>query len=339
MDVEAFTMAKDPKDAARNEDRYLIVPGRAYAVIDGSSDKTGLRHKGRTGGQAASAAVEDVIREVCEIDHPERIEAGWLSDRFRERFEILHEEIRASNGTDAPAAMWSGAQLALALQGPESIRFIVVGDSGVRLNGREIFQFHQPLDDICASIRKAVWNHLDVQGVPSEDKNTIARAYTIGGLAEVLPQWTRWIDEDDLPTLRRMAGEHATRLQADLDRGVLEKAVLGGLREQYLYINRIHPLGAPSINGFPIPRDYIMQVDRDLEEIETIELFTDGYFGCPDGTTIADWEDRIARIESTDPEKIGDHASTKGSANGHFADDRTVLILRREPRTLQRSLS
>ncbi len=332
-------MAKDPKDMARNEDRYVVVPGRAYAVIDGSSDKTGLRHNGRTGGQAASAAVEDVIREVCLVDHPERIEAGWLSDRLRERFETLHEEIRASNGSEAPAAMWFGAQLALALKGPESFRFIVIGDSGVRLNGREVFQFHQPLDDICASIRKAVWNHLDALGVGSEDKNTIARAYTISGLAEVLPQWTRWIDEGALPALRRTAEDHAARLQPGLDKEILEKAVLGGLREQYLYINRIHPLGAPSINGFPIPRDYVMQVDRGLDDIETIELFTDGYFGCPDGTAIADWEDRIAEIESTDPEKIGDHASTKGSANGHFTDDRTVLILRREPRTLQRSLS
>ena len=339
MDVEAFTMAKDPKDAARNEDRYVVVPGRAYAVIDGSSDKTGLRHNGRTGGQAAGAAVEEVIHEVCQVEHPERIEAGWLSARLQERFQALQEEISASNGSDAPTAMWFGAQLALALEGAESFRFIVIGDSGLRLNGHEVYQFHQPLDDICASIRKAVWNHLDALGVSAEETNEVARAYTINGLTAVLPQWAGWIGEDSLPELRRAACIHAARQQKNLDMAVIEKAVLGGLREQYLYFNRIHPLGAPSINGFPIPQELIMQVDRDIEDVETIELFSDGYFGWPEGTNIADWEDHIARIESSDPEKIGDHASTKGSANGHFADDRTILILRREPGTLLRSLS
>ena len=154
----------------------------------------------------------------------------------------------------------------------------------------------------------------------------------------MLPRWTEWIGEDSLPALREAAYGHAAGLQKALDKAAIERAVLGGLREQYLYINRTHPLGAPSINGFPIPRELIVQVDRDIDDIETIELFTDGYFGCPEGTTVADWESRLARIEASDPEKIGDHPSTKGSSNGHFSDDRTVLILRREPRPLQRSL-
>lgn len=339
MQLEAFTLAKDPNDAARNEDRYVVVPGRAYAVIDGVSDKTGLRYKGLTGGQAAGQAVEDVIREICRIERPETIEADWLSARLQERFRLLHEEIRSSNVSDAPPTTWFGAQLVLALEGRTSFRFIIIGDSGLRLNGCEIFRFHQLLDDICASIRKVVWNHLDARGTPDEAKNEIARAYTVNGLAGVLPQGTAWIDNDSLPGLRERAFKNTARFCNGLDQEIIEKAVLGGLREQNLYVNRIHPLGSPCINGFPIPHEFIMQVDRDIDEIETIELFSDGYFGYPEGTRIADWEDHLARIEALDPEKIGEYASTKGSGNGHFSDDRTVLILRREPCPPQRSVS
>lgn len=338
MHLEAFTLAKNPNDEARNEDRYVVVPGRAYAVIDGVSDKTGLRYKGLTGGQAAGQAVEEVIREVCQTERPETIEAGWLSTRLQTRFRALLDEIHATD-TAAPPTAWFGAQLALALEGPTAYRFIIIGDSGVRLNGREVFRFHQPLDDICAVIRKTVWGHLGACGASAAARNEISRAYTVGGLAAVLPGGTEWIDEAILAVLREQAVNEAARIRPDLERAVVEKAVLGGLREQNLYVNRIHPLGSPCINGFPIPEEYIMQFDRDLDSVETIELFTDGYFGFPEGTRIADWEEHLARIEAADPEKIGAYASTKGSADGHFTDDRTVLILRRPRQTLQRSAS
>ena len=84
MDIEAFTLAKDPNNPARNEDRYVVVPGRAYAVIDGVSDKTGIRYQGQAGGQLAGQMVEDVVRQVCKNNHPEKIEAdriACLSDR------------------------------------------------------------------------------------------------------------------------------------------------------------------------------------------------------------------------------------------------------------------
>jgi hypothetical protein len=338
MHLEAFTLAKNPNDAARNEDRYVVVPGRAYAVIDGVSDKTGLRYNGLTGGQAAGQAVEEIIREVCRIERPETIEADWLSARLQERFRTLLDEISASGTSEAPPATWFGAQLALALEGRTAFRFIVIGDSGLRLNGREVFRFRQPLDDICAAIRKAVWNHLGARGVPSALKNEIARAYTVEGLAAVLPRWMDWIDENTLPGLRQKAIADAARIQRKLDHAVIEKAVLGGLREQNLYINRIHPLGSPCINGFPIPHEFIMQFDRNIDDVETIELFTDGYFGYPNGTRVADWEEHLARIEAVDPEKTGDYASTKGSANGLFTDDRTVLILRRAFCPVERSV-
>ena len=42
MWIEAFTEAKTPDDPASNEDQFLILPGRGYAVIDGVSARTAI---------------------------------------------------------------------------------------------------------------------------------------------------------------------------------------------------------------------------------------------------------------------------------------------------------
>ena len=333
MDVEAFTVAKDPKTPARNEDRYVIIPDRAYAVIDGVSDKTGLRHDGQTGGQLAGRMVEEVIRKVCEQRGPDDIEGTWLAERFEERFQKFYAEIENSRTFEVAPSVPFGAQLVLALKGRVSFRFIIIGDSGLRLNGREVFAANHPLDRLCAAIRKVVWRHLDSRHVPVAEKNAIARAYTIEGLGSVLPQWSDLIDEDVLRTLRTAVFDDTSRMQETVDGSLLKKALLGGLREQNLYANRHHPLGYPCINGLPIPQDFIVQFDRPFEDIDTIELFSDGYFGYPEGSRISDWESRLAMIEATDPEKIGDYASTKGSSEGRYTDDRTIVIVRRGSQT------
>src|SRR4051794_12821506 len=43
MQIEAFSQGKDPTAPHANEDRFVILPGRAYAVIDGATAKTGAR--------------------------------------------------------------------------------------------------------------------------------------------------------------------------------------------------------------------------------------------------------------------------------------------------------
>jgi hypothetical protein len=333
FDIEVFSQAKDPNKQARNEDRFVILPGFAYAVIDGVSDKTGFRYKGKTGGEVAGRLVEEVIRQANKSKNFEDIEADWLVGCLEKNFQEIYAEIGTTQTTDIHAAMWFGAQLVLALEGQSSFRFIIIGDCGLRINGQEVFLFNNPIDDICTSIRKAVWNYLDTQRVPRTKKNEIARAYTVSGLGSVIPKWSDWIDEDALKILKEITFKDLKHIQTKIDGLIVKKAILGGILEQSLYINRIHPLGFPCINGFPIPRDLVKQFDYKTEDIETIELFSDGYFGYPKGTQIKDWEKYFKHIEFADPEKVGDYASTKGSYDGKFADDRTILILHSKTQT------
>ena len=64
MRIEAFSEAKDPARPGANEDALLILPGRAYAVIDGVSDRTGVRYDGMLAGQYASTLVRRRLETI-----------------------------------------------------------------------------------------------------------------------------------------------------------------------------------------------------------------------------------------------------------------------------------
>ena len=57
MQIEAFSEAKDPRAPHTNEDRLVILPGRAYAVIDGVTDRLGTRYDGVLSGQYAATVL------------------------------------------------------------------------------------------------------------------------------------------------------------------------------------------------------------------------------------------------------------------------------------------
>ena len=61
MLIEAFSEAKDPSAPHANEDQFTILPGRAYAVIDGVTDRLGTRYRGMLSGQYAATIVKDAL--------------------------------------------------------------------------------------------------------------------------------------------------------------------------------------------------------------------------------------------------------------------------------------
>ncbi len=329
MEIEVFSLAADPDDPASNEDRHVVVRDRAYAVIDGASDKTGKRYDGLTGGQIAGRIVEAAIRAVCAPRGAEEISWARLVGEINKGFEKAYAHYGlAEAGRVSPPARFV-AQLTLALQGREFFRFIIIGDVGLRLNGREVFRATHAMDKIGARIRMLVWRHLEARGAGAETADAVARAYTIEGLGAVMPDSQAWIDAAALENIRRRAVTDLGEVVPEIEPEIIATALDGGLIGQCRYRNRVHPLGHASLDGFPIPAELVTEFDRPIREVETVEIFSDGYFGCADGDRIDDWEARIRRIEGEDPAKIGNHASTKGSSGRRFADDRTILIVRR----------
>jgi hypothetical protein len=68
--------------------------------------------------------------------------------------------------------------------------------------------------------------------------------------------------------------------------------------------------------------------DMALADIGTLELFSDGYPMMGDAPNIAAWEAALAHVDATDPERVGEFASTKGRVGAFFGDDRSILIVK-----------
>ncbi len=327
MNVEVFSQAKNPDNPGANEDRYLVLPDRAYAVIDGVTDKTGRRYGGLTGGQIAGRIIEQAIRDACAERAPDMIETEWLLRRIKLLFADAYARFGLLDASGTFPATPFAANVVLALVGTERVKFLIIGDCGLRLNGTETFLAHFPIDSIGAAIRKAVWRQVIEKEGDRETADRTARSYTIAGLRAVLPETDRWVGPEDLTRIREEALSDVSAALPGVPPALLKDALEEGIADQHRYANRIHPLGFPIVNGLPIPCSMKVSFDRKISEIETIELFSDGYFGCPEGTIITDWEAWYAHVEAVDPARVAGFASTKGSVGRRLADDRTILIV------------
>ena len=156
MLIEAFSEAKDPSAPQTNEDRFAILPGRAYAVIDGVTDRLGTRYNGMLSGQYAATIVKGALEyAVARHDGPASTEAliAALTQAIADAY-LAHGILEAAR-TD-----WNrrfSATLALALVGEEAIDITLVGDSGIRINGSRILQVNKDLDVITSTLRQEAW--------------------------------------------------------------------------------------------------------------------------------------------------------------------------------------
>jgi len=328
MDVAVFSQAKDPDRPTDNEDRVLIVDGRAYGVIDGVTDKMGNRFDGLTSGQMAGRIVESAVRQAFAECKESGFAGKDLIDRINREFAAAFDRLGIDPSPRNPLAAQLAAHLVLAQLAESRVRFLVVGDVGLRINGREVVRNSFALDRIGAVVRAAIWRHVTAAGPDPGTADRVARMYTVAGLRSVLSDAADWIDGDTLAAIRGNVLAAAGAMLPDVSLSIIAAAVDGGMREQHRFANSTHPLGFPTLNGFPVPSSMIIEFERDRSDTDIIELFSDGYFGVPAGTELRDWEDWFARVEAEDPAKVDCHASTKGSVAGRYADDRTVIILR-----------
>src|SRR5438045_1863025 len=138
MRIEAFSEGKYLDDPDANEDQFLVLPGRGFAVIDGVTDISGRAFEGMRTGRIASRIVQRATAEFL-VD-PARTEGtpealmGHAAAALRAEY-VRHgilEEVRAD-----PQKRF-GATLTVAIDLGRSFRFAVIGDSGLRLNGTEV---------------------------------------------------------------------------------------------------------------------------------------------------------------------------------------------------------
>ena len=329
MRIEAFSEGKNLDDPDANEDQLLILPGRGYAVIDGVTDRTGHRYDGMLAGRMAGLVVRDATAAFL-LDPANRdLDPVKLVAHVSAAIQAAYARFEIAEIARTQPERRFGATLALAAECGEVLRVVLVGDSGVRFDGKETIRVDPGLDLVTAGIRLAAWKFLEAAGAGHATRVAVSRACVFHGLAELRPEMRPWLDAAALAALRAGYLAEAAERFPEVPAADVETLIDGGIiRGQGRFQNKTaSPLGYCVLDGFAVPMSLVRVFDRPKAGLRTIELFTDGYFASGSEPGIDAWETAFAQIERVDPDKLNAYPSVKGTIGRVRADDRTVVIV------------
>lgn len=333
--LEAFSLGKKFGHPETNEDSLVVMPNLGYAVIDGVTDRNGTRYGGMLSGQFASRTVKRAIEMFMlaqgDARQPELQFAG--GEHFIDYLgKAIHAGYVAHDALAAVEADWKlrgGCTVMAALLIGDRLEVIAVGDSGIRINGRDTLQVLKPLDDVTAILRRETWRHFEALGTATADRDRYAASMTWQGTRNQ-PAGSAIADPELVAAIEARALDACrTHLPGVPESELLDLIQNGIAHGQGNFQNVTEPvLGYGGIDGFPVPPRFIETRSYALADVETIELFSDGYFKPGDGFGVASWESAFQEVETEDFHKIGRYMSTKGTTDTQLTDDRTYLGVR-----------
>ncbi len=308
--VEGFACAKDPLAQDACEDRLVALPDRCIAVVDGATDLSGRRFAGRTGGWLAAEAVARALAALEGLP-----EAVAVATAAHDAIAGVYRRLGAEAPAD-PRDRFRAAFAVLFVDGDRA-RLVVSGDCRARVDGAEVLARSNPAEAVAIAARVHLWQRLAAQGHPPAVIAPAARAAIAEGLDAPPPPL---VSAADLAAVHETLNADETLTAALGGPEVLARLLSAGLRGV-----RAAPeaFGLGGVDGVVPPRDVRA---LDLDARATVELASDGYPLPGAAPTVAAWEAAFARVEAEDPHRIGRFAGTKGSADGRFADDRSVVI-------------
>jgi len=333
--MEAFSLGKKFSAPEANEDSLVIMPNRGYAVIDGVTDRNGTRYGNMLSGQFASrtvqAAVEKFLLAQGDPAQPELQFAG--GQHFADYLgAAIHAGYVAHGALDAVTADWKlrgGCTVMAALILGDRLEVVAVGDSGLRINGQDVLQVLKPLDDVTAILRRETWRYFEALGRDTADCDRLSGMVTWQGTRHQ-SEGEETADPAIMAELERRSLAACLAHLPDVPAAEIEALIQGGIcYAQGDFQNITGPvLGYGGLDGFPVPPRFVETRSYSLADIETIELFSDGYFKLGEGFGVAAWEEAFRAVEAEDPHKIGRYMSTKGTTDLALTDDRTYLGVR-----------
>lgn len=327
MLIEAFSEGKNLDAPEACEDAFLVLPGLGYAVIDGVTDRTGHRYDGMLAGKVAGLAVQRAVAALL----LERDAAAMPVQLLVQRLSAAIQEAYARHGileeAHRHAARRFGATLALAMHHGAGFRFVLIGDSGLRLDGREVWINDSGLDLVTTSLRQEAYRQVAAAGGGPEDCARVGRACAFEGAARLRPEMRPWLDEAALSRLRAACLASCRSRFPKVPEADLAALLDGGIvhGQGKFQNNTKSPLSYAVLDGFAVPTELVKVIDRPA--VRSIELFTDGWFAIPAEPSLAAWQATFAEVERTDPLKLDRYPSVKGTQGRIRADDRTVVIV------------
>ena len=319
MKIESRTTPKYRDLSQPGDDVLVVLPQRLYAVFDGATDTAGVSVQGESPGRlAARQAALAMVRYASAPGQG----LATASDLMM----AMNQSIASGLAAAGAGPVRAGTTAAIVEDAGDSLRFLMVGDSGVRINGTELLRMHKDIDLIYAAGRVEVFRLLQARGWVGDALEQQTRQLVFKGWAACDPQLLSVSDVAKL--LAQAQAVCAPRLQPDAIAEVPQLLLAGIAGGQYGYCNRVdHSLGYAVLDGTHTQGPDVLSLSRRKSEVHSIELFTDGYMSCPAGTGVRDWEDEFFRVEAEDFHKCGAFAGVKGSTSTQFSDDRSVLTV------------
>ena len=328
MRIEAFSEGKYLDDPDANEDSLVVLPGLGYAVIDGVTDISGRIVEGMRTGRYASRIVQRAVAAIALDDAARAAPPARIVERVTHCLRAVYESLGIVDEVSAHPARRFGATLTLALDLGAVLRFILVGDSGVRLNATETIVDGAGLDRVTAVLRQEAYRLIGELGGDLETQRRVSRCCSYYGVGALHDDMRPVLDVSLQRVLRERCIAQASALfphAADDDLTYLvDRGISGQTRFQN---NTASPFSYSVFDGFEVPMALVRVFDRPRDSVHSMELYTDGYFAPGATPELAAWERAFEEVERVDPEKIGAYPSVKGSSERMRTDDRTLVIV------------
>lgn len=316
MESQVFSRSKYKDGERLGDDVFLNIPGMVTGVFDGASDPMGTIIDGEPAGRFAARTVAQTSARLM-LDPDAR---RWPADRI---LSALSQGLTSAiGGQNLPVR--PSTTLALVLDNGPEFRLLIMGDTGVRVNGGAVHKFSKSIDNVSTRARVAVFNLLAARHPGIDEAEILTRRVIFRGLEQAAEEGvlTRTEVGEIIATTVK---ETALKPRA----AAIHEFLLAGIRVQHQYANDpAHPFGFSSMDGHMPLLDDVIDFRLPKGDLQSLELFTDGYYTAPQGTDVAAWEREHARIESLDFHKLNEFASVKGSMQDEYWDDRTVVIMR-----------
>jgi hypothetical protein len=329
MRIEAFSEGKHLDEPEANEDQFVIVPGRGYAVIDGVTDISGRVVDGMRTGRYASRIVQRAATElICDPIAASAATAAQI-DRINGALNAEYVRLGILDEVRQQPPRRFGATLTLALDLGATFRFLFVGDSGLRINETELVVDPAGLDRVTAVLRQQAYRLIAESGGDLSAQRRVSRLCSFHGVAALHPEMHPEINGRKLALLHERSIEQSRVLFPSAPLDDIRHLVDTGISGQTKFQNNVtSPFSYSVFDGFPIPARLVQVIERPRDSIRTLELFTDGYFEQGRAATVDAWEAAADEVERIDPEKVDAYPSVKGSAPRLRTDDRTLVVVR-----------